>query len=66
MPVVAGRGVGSGTRGSDIGHGWFTHVPLAHAGALMTLNYIEIDVHFVMAVGTGTRHSGETIAGTFA
>ena len=32
----------------------------------MTLNQIEMDMRFVMAVGTGTKHSGETMAGTFA
>jgi hypothetical protein len=32
----------------------------------MTLNQIEVDVRFVMAVGTGAKHSSETMAGTFA
>jgi hypothetical protein len=32
----------------------------------MTLNQIEVDVRFVVAVGTGAKHNGETMAGTFA
>ena len=31
----------------------------------MTLNQIEIDMRFVIAVGTGAKHRGETMAGTF-
>lgn len=32
----------------------------------MTLNQIEVDVRFVLAVRTGAKHSCETMAGTFA
>ena len=32
----------------------------------MAFNQIEVDVPFVMAVGTGAKHGGETMAGTFA
>jgi hypothetical protein len=32
----------------------------------MTLNQIEMDMRFVIAVGTEAKHSGETMTGTFA
>lgn len=49
---------------SDLGHRWFTYVPLAHAVALATLGKIEMDMRFMMAVGTGPEHGGETVART--
>ena len=49
---------------SDLGHRWFTYVPLAYAVALATLGKIKMDMRFMIAVGARPEHGSETVART--
>ena len=48
--------------GDDFGGGRRTHVPLTHAEAMLALDQIEMDVSFVVAVGSGPEHCREPMA----
>ena len=63
---MTGRGVGRGIRAAISVVGGVPHIPLAHAEAMTALDQIEMDMRFMVTVGTGTEHCGETAARTVA
>ena len=50
----------------NFGGWWYTHVPLAHAIAMLALGEIKVNMRFMVAVGTGTEDGGKTMARALA
>src|SRR5262249_52762882 len=52
--------------GSNIGFGHFAYIPLAQAETLTALDQIEMDVRFMIAVGSRPKYGCKPMASTIA